>query len=201
MKACLYSLVLLCFLQFSPFCFASNETVNFFTFSKSVLEKSIDEIIAKSTDTISSVTFTTTIDEYDTFLEPIVAQILQEKDINFFGKLPIKNAVHLRMQIENFSIQFSFDEQKKDTLIETGIWKARLLSNNDNRQIVSVINSSYNRMTSIPNGMNTWTLLPNVLKSEMPSASSSLFDDIITPVLFLGTAVITLLLLFTVRTQ
>lgn len=198
----LHLLVLLCFVILKLDCYANSDVKDIYTLSKKSIDSSIKEIISKSTDTISSITFTTTIDEYDAFLEPIIVQILQERGIHYLGKLPIKNVVHLRMQIEEFSLKWKTLEQYTDSLEEIGIIRGRIVTSNSSMQsFVALMNTSYSTKVAVVDAKRTKRILPSILVSEIPTSNTSLVEEILTPVLYLGTAVITLLLLFTVRTQ
>jgi len=182
--------------------FASTDSKSMFSLSKMTIESAISELVAKSTDSISSLTFTTTVEEFDSFLEPIVVQILQVKGINYLGKLPIKNTMHLRMQTEEFSLKWNVLEQFQDSLEETGVLRGRIIATSDSMQsIVAPINSSFKTNVSINEAKRTMKLLPSIIVSEIPQKNTSIVEEILTPVLYLSTAVITLLLLFTVRTQ
>jgi hypothetical protein len=181
---------------------ANTDGKTVFSLSKTSIETAISELIAKSTDSITSITFTTTVDEYDSFLEPIIAQILQEKGINYLGKLPIKNIIHLRMQTEEFSLKWKVLEQFQDSLEENGVLRGRIIATTASMQtIVAPINSSFKTNVSINEAKRTLKLVPSIIVSELPQTNTSIVEEILTPVLYLSTAVITLLLLFTVRTQ
>lgn len=183
-------------------CFAGSNVNNFYSLTKSTIQSSIAEIISKSNDSITSCTFSTSLDEYDSFLEPIVAQILQEKGVHYLGKLPIKNTVHLRMQLEEFTLKWNSIQQFPDSVEETASMKGRILTSTNNvpSNVVS-LQTSYNAIVSVNDARRTMKVLPSIIVSELPTSQTSLVEEILTPVLYLGTAVITLLLLFTVRTQ
>lgn len=200
MRTCF--LLLFLFVTLYIHCSANSGVKNIYTLTKTTVEASISEIISKSTDSISAITFTTSIEEYDAFLEPILLQILQEKGINYLGKLPIKNAMHLRMQIEEFSLKWKTVEKFQDSLEEMGVIRGRILASYPSMQsYVAVMNSSFSTNVSIVDAKRTVKVMPSMIVSEIPSTNTSIVEEILTPVLYLGTAVITLLLLFTVRTQ
>lgn len=183
-------------------CLANSNVKNIYSLTKTTLDSSIAEILSKSADSITSLTFTTSIEEYDSFLEPTLVQILQEKGINYLGKLPIKNTVHLRMQIEEFSLKWNSIESLKDSLIEYGVLRGKIITSHPTMpSFVATMNSSYKANVSILDAKKTMRVLPSIVVSEIPVTNTSLVEEILTPVLYLGTAVITLLLLFTVRTQ
>lgn len=193
---------LLCFVMLGLQCFASQDVNNIYSLTKITLDSSFTEILSKSNDSITALTFTTSIEEYDSFLEPTVVQILQEKGINFLGKLPIKNTVHLRMQIEEFSLKWNVLEAFQDSLEEIGVLRGRLVATFPLLQpFVVQKNSFYKTKVSTLDAKRTMKVLPTMIVSEIPASNTSLVEEILTPVLYLGTAVITLLLLFTVRTQ
>jgi hypothetical protein len=181
---------------------ANTDSKTVFALSKTTIESAISELVAKSSDSITSITFTTTVDEYDSFLEPIIAQILQERGINYLGKLPIKNTMHLRMQTEEFSLKWIVLEKFQDSLEETGVLRGRIIASTASMQsIVAPMNSSFKTTVSINEAKRTLKLVPSIIVSELPQTNTSIVEEILTPVLYLSTAVITLLLLFTVRTQ
>lgn len=195
-------ILLVFFLTMYKHSFASTDSKSMFSLSKMTIESAISELVAKSTDSISSLTFTTTVEEFDSFLEPIVVQILQVKGINYLGKLPIKNTMHLRMQTEEFSLKWNVLEQFQDSLEEIGVLRGRIIATSDSMQsMVAPINSSFKTNVSINEAKRTMKLLPSIIVSEIPQKNTSIVEEILTPVLYLSTAVITLLLLFTVRTQ
>ncbi|MBL8003851.1 MAG: hypothetical protein JNL36_02035 [Candidatus Kapabacteria bacterium] len=197
-----YFLLLVSFFTMNMQFLANTDGKTVFSLSKTSIETAISELIAKSTDSITSITFTTTVDEYDSFLEPIIAQILQERGINFLGKLPIKKSLHLRMQTEEFSLKWKVLEQFQDSLEENGVLRGRIIATTASMQtIVAPINSSFKTNVSINEAKRTLKLVPSIIVSELPQTNTSIVEEILTPVLYLGTAVITLLLLFTVRTQ
>ncbi len=195
-------ILLVVFLTMNMHSFANIESKSVFSLSKTSIETAISELITKSTDSISSLTFTTTVEEYDSFLEPIIVQILQERGINYLGKLPIKNTMHLRMQTEEFSLKWNVLEQFQDSLEETGFLRGRIIATTASMQsIVAPMNSSFKTNVSINEAKRTMKLVPSIIVSELPQTNTSIVEEILTPVLYLSTAVITLLLLFTVRTQ
>lgn len=195
-------ILLVVFLIMNMHSFANIESKSVFSLSKTSIETAISELITKSTDSISSLTFTTTVEEYDSFLEPIIVQILQERGINYLGKLPIKNTMHLRMQTEEFSLKWNVLEQFQDSLEETGFLRGRIIATTASMQsIVAPMNSSFKTNVSINEAKRTMKLVPSIIVSELPQTNTSIVEEILTPVLYLSTAVITLLLLFTVRTQ
>ncbi|GEM_PF-3277936 len=182
--------------------YSSQETVNFFAFSKNSIELSIDTLLKSELNSKEGITFTTTIEEYDSFLEPMVAQILKERSINYLGKMPINNKIHIRFQIEKFMILYSLLKQESDSLYEIGICYGRMLSyNNGVVQNSSKVNSSFGKNVTRSEAIKSQKLLPITFKTEIPDSPSTILEEILTPVLFIGTAVVTLLLLFTVRTQ
>lgn len=195
-------ILLVVFLIMNMHSFANIESKSVFSLSKTSIETAISELITKSTDSISSLTFTTTVEEYDSFLEPIIVQILQERGINYLGKLPIKNTMHLRMQTEEFSLKWNVLELFQDSLEETGFLRGRIIATTASMQsIVAPMNSSFKTNVSINEAKRTMKLVPSIIVSELPQTNTSIVEEILTPVLYLSTAVITLLLLFTVRTQ
>lgn len=197
-----YFLLLVSFFTMNMQFLANTDGKTVFSLSKTSIETAISELIAKSTDSITSITFTTTVDEYDSFLEPIIAQILQEKGINYLGKLPIKNIIHLRMQTEEFSLKWKVLEQFQDSLEENGVLQGRIIATTASmKSIVAPINSSFITNVSINEAKRTLKIVPAIIVSELPQSNTSIVEEILTPVLYLSTAVITLLLLFTVRTQ
>lgn len=197
-----YFLLLVSFFTMNMQFLANTDGKTVFSLSKTSIETAISELIAKSTDSITSITFTTTVDEYDSFLEPIIAQILQEKGINYLGKLPIKNIIHLRMQTEEFSLKWKVLEQFQDSLEENGVLQGRIIATTASmKSIVAPINSSFITNVSINEAKRTLKIVPAIIVSELPQTNTSIVEEILTPVLYLSTAVITLLLLFTVRTQ
>jgi len=194
--------VLFCFVLLGLQCFASSDVKNIYSLTKTTIDSSISEILSKSVDSITALTFTTSIEEYDSFLEPTVVQILQEKGINYLGKLPIKNTVHLRLQIEEFSLKWNILESMKDSLDEIGVLQGKIITSHPTMpSFVVIMNSSYRSNVSILDAKRTMKVLPTMIVSEIPASNTSLVEEILTPVLYLGTAAITLLLLFTVRTQ